>query len=190
MIHSAVEVLRERGVAGVTIDAVLTRSGAPRGSVYHHFPGGRTQLVAEALNFAGDAIGAIVDRAAADGSTEILQRFVELWQKILRDSDFAAGCPVVAVAVGPTGDEELFGSTAAIFARWSEPLRRAFENEGLHADDAEQLATMSIASVEGAVVLCRSQRSRKPLDDVARQLELLIESQKFLTRGRSARTDK
>lgn len=40
MLGSAVEVLRERGAAGVTIDEVLARSGAPRGSVYHHFPAG------------------------------------------------------------------------------------------------------------------------------------------------------
>ena len=53
MLVSAVEVLRERGAAGVTIDEVLARSGAPRGSVYHHFPGGRSQILREALNFAG-----------------------------------------------------------------------------------------------------------------------------------------
>ena len=55
MLISAAEVMRERGAAGVTIDEVLTRSGAPRGSVYHHFPDGRGQILAEALRYAGDA---------------------------------------------------------------------------------------------------------------------------------------
>ena len=52
MVRSAAAVLRERGAAGLTIDEVLTRSGAPRGSVYHHFPEGRSQLLIEALQFA------------------------------------------------------------------------------------------------------------------------------------------
>jgi TetR/AcrR family transcriptional repressor of lmrAB and yxaGH operons len=48
MLLSAVTLLRERGRNGVTLDAVLAHSGAPRGSIYHHFPGGRDQLVLEA----------------------------------------------------------------------------------------------------------------------------------------------
>ena len=54
MLFTAAQVLREKGAAGVTIDEVLARSGAPRGSVYHHFPGGRSQLLTEALQFAGE----------------------------------------------------------------------------------------------------------------------------------------
>ncbi|MET8777054.1 TetR/AcrR family transcriptional regulator [Nocardia sp. NPDC004654] len=185
MIHSAVEVLRERGVGGVTIDAILARSGSPRGSVYHHFPGGRAQLITEALEFAGDAIGAIIEGAAAEGSTAILHEFVRFWRQMLLDSDFTAGCPVVAVAVGSNDEApELFDSTAGIFQRWWDALHRAFLGEGLAEDDAGQLATMAIASVEGAVVLCRSRRGPQPLDDVAHQLELLIDSQRFLSRAR------
>lgn len=185
MVQSAVEVLRERGVGGVTIDAVLARSGAPRGSVYHHFPGGRAQLITEALQFSGDAISAIIERAAPGGSTAILREFVHFWQKILRDSDFAAGCPVVAVAVGAADEtSELLTGTSEIFQRWWTALHRTFTDEGLPDQDAGRLATIAIASVEGAVVLCRSQRRQQPLDDVAHQLELLIESQRFLARNR------
>ena len=67
MLISAAEVMRERGAAGVTIDEVLTRSGAPRGSVYYHFPDGRNQILAEALRYAGDAITADIDDAAGRG---------------------------------------------------------------------------------------------------------------------------
>ena len=67
MLISAAEVLREKGAAGVTIDEVLARSGAPRGSVYYHFPDGRNQLLTEALQFAGDTITAVIDDAAEQG---------------------------------------------------------------------------------------------------------------------------
>ena len=92
--------LRERGAAGVTIDEVLTRSGAPRGSVYHHFPEGRTQILTEALRFAGDSITAIIDEAVDQGGIALVRKFVEFWERTLADSDFNAGCPVVAAAIG------------------------------------------------------------------------------------------
>ncbi|RBO96434.1 TetR family transcriptional regulator [Nocardia puris] len=175
MVTAAVEVLRERGAGGVTIDAVLARSGAPRGSVYHHFPGGRAQLLTEALRFAGDAIGTIIDSASARGYRGALADFTDLWRTILRDSDFTAGCPVVAVAVGPADDDpELFAHAEALFARWHAALTGAFDAEGLAPAVSARLATMSLAAIEGATVLCRAQRSTAPLDQVAEQLELLV----------------
>ncbi|EUA43106.1 bacterial regulatory s, tetR family protein [Mycobacterium xenopi 3993] len=68
MLVTAAEVLRERGAAGVTIDEVLTRSGAPRGSVYYHFPNGRNQILTEALRYSGEAITAAIDTAADQGA--------------------------------------------------------------------------------------------------------------------------
>src|SRR5271170_7419207 len=100
MLVSAAEVMRERGAAGVTIDEVLARSGAPRGSVYHHFPGGRNQILTEALHFAGESLTSAIESAADHGEMVLLRRFITFWENILRDSDFAAGCPVVAAATG------------------------------------------------------------------------------------------
>src|ERR1700749_5064875 len=88
MLISAAEVMRERGAAGVTIDEVLARSGAPRGSVYHHFPEGRNQILAEALRFAGKAITADIDLATGQGAMALLRQFVALWERLLTDSDF------------------------------------------------------------------------------------------------------
>ena len=105
MLVSAAEVMRERGAAGVTIDEVLARSGAPRGSVYYHFPDGRNQILTEALRYAGDAITATIDEAANRGAKYLLREFVKFWEHLLADSDFNAGCPVVAAAIGSADDE-------------------------------------------------------------------------------------
>ena len=77
MLDSAVLLLRERGAAGVTVDAVLAHSGAPRGSVYHHFPGGRNEMVLGAVRQAGDYIGAMVNDSAAEGDArQMMDRLV------------------------------------------------------------------------------------------------------------------
>ncbi len=184
MIVSAVDVLRERGAAGVTIDEVLARSGAPRGSVYYHFPEGRNQILTEALRYAGDTITATIDDTVERGVKAMLRDFVEYWQRLLDDSDFNAGCPVVAAALGPANDEpQLTAEAGAILGRWRTALSRAFVADGFDDSDAASLAMMSIAALEGAVVLCRSTRTTEPLRDVHGQLEFLIKAREFVRRN-------
>lgn len=183
MLGSAVEVLRERGAAGVTIDEVLTRSGAPRGSVYHHFPAGRHQILTEALQFAGDSISAIIETGAGDGPLSLLHTFVEFWEKMLSDSDFNAGCPVVAAAIGPADEPNLTDAAGEIFRRWGDAITQAFVADGFDEAAAASLAVMCIAALEGAVILCRSTRGTGPLHDVVMQLEFLIKSREFVIRA-------
>jgi AcrR family transcriptional regulator len=181
MVHTAATVLRERGAAGLTIDEVLVRSGAPRGSVYHHFPDGRSQLLIEALQFAGDAIAAHIDASAASGGIALVRGFVTFWDQLLADSDFTAGCPVVAAAVG-SGDEAptLTPIAAEIFDRWRTALGHAFCAEGFSDADASALAVTCLAALEGAVILSRSSQRVEPLHDVAAQLEFLIKAKAFV----------
>ena len=183
MLISAAEVMRERGAAGVTIDEVLARSGAPRGSVYYHFPEGRNQILTEALQYAGEALTEVIDEAAAKGGMYLVRRFVEFWEDLLVQSDFTAGCPVVAAAIGSADDEPQLTTVAGrIFRHWRDALTRAFVSDGFDEPCAASLAITCIASLEGAVVLSRSTRSIDPLRDVADQLEFLIKSREFVRR--------
>lgn len=183
MVVSAAELLREHGAAAVTVDAVLARSGAPRGSVYHHFPGGRSQILREALQFAGDEIAARIDAVAGDSGTALLQQFADMWREALIASDYTAGCPVLAAAIGSGRDEQQLASLASdIFARWREASRQAYVREGFDPAEASALADTAIAAMEGAVVLCRSTRSLDPLNDVAQNLEFLIKAREFVAK--------
>lgn len=182
MLDTAVEVLREKGAAGVTIDEVLARSGAPRGSVYHHFPDGRSQLLTEALLYAGDAITAVIDDAAAQGTSRWCDSSSRSGSA-RSPSDFAAGCPVVAAAIGSAGDDPALTAIAGdIFDRWRVALTRAFVADGFDEADAGSLAMTCIAALEGAVVLCRATRTIEPLREVALQIEFLIKSREFVHR--------
>jgi TetR/AcrR family transcriptional repressor of lmrAB and yxaGH operons len=150
--------------------------------VYYHFPDGRNQILTEALQFAGDAITADIDDAADRGAKVLLRQFVDFWERVLAESDFHAGCPVVAAAIG-SGDDEvrLSAEAARIFARWRTALTRAFVADGFGESDADALAVMSIATLEGAVVLCRSTRSSEPLHKVYEQLEFLVKAREFVS---------
>ncbi|WP_210419634.1 TetR/AcrR family transcriptional regulator [Mycolicibacterium sp. ELW1] len=183
MLVSAAEVLRERGAAGVTIDEVLARSGAPRGSVYHHFPEGRSQILREALEYAGYVITESIDAAACENAGVLLRRYVQLWEDALITSDYTAGCPVLAAAIGSGEDEQQLTAVAGqIFSRWREASKQAYLREGFDAADASALADTTLSAMEGAVVLCRSVRSLQPLHDVAAQMEFLIKAKEFVTK--------
>ena len=184
MLVSAAEVMRERGAAGVTIDEVLARSGAPRGSVYYHFPNGRTQILAEALRYSGESITAMIDDAAGWGGRALLREFVDFWQRLLTEGDFAAGCPVVAAAVGCDDDPKLSAEAGAILGRWCTALTQAFVNDGFDDDDAASLAVMSVSALEGAIVLSRATRSTNPLHQVGDQLEFLVKARELVIRNK------
>ena len=185
MLRSAAELLRERGAAGVTIDAVLARSGSPRGSVYHHFPEGRSQILREALQFAGDEITAAIDQAAGGNGSALLHQFAGMWRDALTSSDYTAGSPVLAAAVGSGLDEQQLTQVAAeIFLRWRDASIEAFVREGFGRAEASALAHTTISALEGAVVLCRSTRSLQPLDDVERQMDFLIKAREFVAHSR------
>ncbi len=103
LIDSAIELLSRNGVAGTGLAELLEHSGTARRSVYVNFPGGKSELVTEATRAAGRHIDSTLAGAAPDGDgRESLAAFVESWKETLRSSDYAAGCPIVAAALGRT----------------------------------------------------------------------------------------
>jgi AcrR family transcriptional regulator len=177
MVASAAALLGERGAASVSIDRVLAHSGAPRGSVYHHFPGGRTQLIDEAVVFAGDFIAGLIESAMeSPDPLDAVDAFFTMWRERLVRSDFRAGCPVVAVAVETDDDApEPARSAAAAFARWQEALTALLLRHDLPEERARRLAAFVVAAVEGAVVLCRAEGSTAPLDAADAEIHDLLE---------------
>lgn len=172
MLDSAVVLLRERGASGVSIDAVLAHSGAPRGSVYHHFPGGRNELILTAVRRAGDYTAGLIERATSDGDpAAVLEKFARFWRDALTRDEFRAGCPVVALAVDHRDDlPEAAAVVGDIFAAWHDKLAELLRATGVPAARAGRLATLALAAIEGAIILCRAHRDTKPLDDVMAEL--------------------
>lgn len=174
MLASAVALLRERGASGVTVDAVLAHSGAPRGSVYHHFPGGRNELILGAVRQAGDHITGLIPGEGPP--RRVLEGFVAFWKQTLRDTDYLAGCPVVALAVDRRPELPDAGRLVGeIFTAWQEKLRQLLVADGAPEERARRLATLMVAAVEGAVILCRAPRDAGPLDDVLAELVPLLD---------------
>jgi len=178
MIASTALLVRERGARATSIDDVLAHSGAPRGSVYHHFPGGRDQLLREATEFAGRVIARRIERGAQQDPLIAFDAFLDGYRAELVASDFRSGCPIVAVAIESREDDPgLREAAAGAFDRWTALLAANFSGAGVTPQRAQELALMTVAAVEGALVLCRARRDTAPLDSVQRQLRRQLEAE-------------
>lgn len=178
MVRTAAVLLREHGVAGTTIDRVLAVSGAPRGSVYHHFPGGRAQLLSEAVEFATDSIIELAGAAGEGDPAVALDAFVALWREQLVASDYRAGCPVLAVVVdADPALPELTEQAGEAFGRWQSVLARMLGERGMTTTSADRLALQSLCILEGAVAVSRARRGISPLDEAAQAIRTLYEAE-------------
>jgi AcrR family transcriptional regulator len=180
MVASAAVLIRERGAHSTAISDVLEHSGAPRGSAYHYFPGGRAQLLCEALDFASDHVAAQIAGAAT--GLAVLDAVAIGFRKQLTKTDYRAGCPVVAVAVeagDPVKDENgaALERAGAAFVRWTDLITERLVVDGIGEDRARELSVFLTAAIEGAIVIARATRDVGPLDSTHRQLRALLQAE-------------
>jgi AcrR family transcriptional regulator len=178
MVVSTALLMRERGARATSLDDVLAHSGAPRGSLYHHFPGGREQLLREATDYAGEYVARRLERAPAGDPLAAVDDLFEEYRANLLASDFRAGCPVVAVAVESGEDApDLRDHVMGAFDRWRTALARGFERTGIAGARANELALLTIAAFEGALILSRAYRDLAPLDVARRETRELVQAE-------------
>ncbi|MGW4713994.1 TetR/AcrR family transcriptional regulator [Nocardia sp. NPDC004260] len=175
MVAGAADMIRRRGLNATSVRELAKHAQAPLGSTYHYFPGGKAQLAAEAVRFADALAARKLAQGLPVGPVAGLRSFVDMWRKVLVDNDFQAGCPVLAVAIEDQGDDDApQRAAAAAFENWTGLLTRSLRDHGASEADAEQTATLIVAALEGAVAICRVERSIRPLDRTVAKLEFLI----------------
>ncbi|ANV99800.1 TetR/AcrR family transcriptional regulator [Bradyrhizobium icense] len=191
MVAGAADLMSRRGVNATSMREVVRHTGTPRGSIGHHFPRGKQQLIEDALVFAGRQVsGPLEHLTQSRGAIAGLRTFIALWRQTLEKSKFQAGCPVLAVAVeqyvndatekagepDEAAQRHLLDLADGVFADWQRIMFTVLRREGVAPARARRLAALVIASTEGTVAMCRAARSAQPLDDVRQELELVLSS--------------
>lgn len=171
MVASAAALLGTRGVAETSFAEVISASGAPRGSIYHHFPRGKEELIAEAVRWTSAQIVRYQRSCRASTAAGIVDHFLALFRRSVESSACRAGCPVAAVVVGSyPGEDPWSAEVRSSFRAWVNVLTSQLAGVGVPRAKARSLATGTLAGVEGALILCRAERSVAPLDAVAGEL--------------------
>lgn len=181
LLKGARQLLAEKGYVGMELRDVAERGKAPRGSIYHHFPGGKTQLAREAAELEGTTIRDLIERSLEErGLRETLTMFGEIFRRRVKDHPERIGCPVAAAALARPEDPELAAVATAAFQSWERPIAAALRDEGVSAKDAETFAGLVVSTVEGALLRMRAAGSQEPLDSaiggLGQALDRLLES--------------
>ncbi|WP_295820424.1 TetR/AcrR family transcriptional regulator [uncultured Microbacterium sp.] len=175
---SMLELIQTSGYSGTGLNAVIDHAGAPKGSVYFHFPDGKEGLGVAAVDLAAAQFAQLIAEAAASagGAAAAVRAAVEALTAIVSDSDYRLGCPVSVVTLEMGAESQrLRNACAAAFESWIAPTAALLEAEGLDAAPARSLATVVVSTIEGAVILSRATRSPQPLTSAADVLAELID---------------
>ncbi|WCE01561.1 TetR/AcrR family transcriptional regulator [Streptomyces sp. HUAS 31] len=181
MVFSAAQLIRREGVAATGMREVAAHASAPRGSLQHYFPGGKEQLVNEAVGWAGRYAGNRIARflAALPEPTPsgLFAEMVRQWTDEYEGVGFAGGCPVAAATVDcAESTESTREAAAAAFATWTGPVARALAEMGVPEERAAGLATLMISALEGAILMARAERDVRPLTTVSRELGPMLDA--------------
>jgi AcrR family transcriptional regulator len=179
ILFASAELLRRQGYAATGLKQVSTTAGAPFGSLYHFWPGGKQQLAEDVLRTGGAFFLALYRQVVGDAPDLLagVRAFFAGAAETLRATDYADACPVATVAgeVAST-NEVLRRATADVFESWLGALAGDLEAAGVPAERARPTAVSILALLEGAFLLCRSLRSTHPMEAAAESAAALVTS--------------
>ncbi len=172
LVGATADLFRVSGFHATSVKEITERASAPFGSMYHHFPGGKDELAAEAITTSGVQYGDLIDLFFGDEVTDLVaatSAFFAGAAWTLTETDYADACPIATVAleVASTNDD-LRRAAASVFDDWIERAASRLVQHGIAPDDAPGLARVVIMLLEGAFLLARTGRSTLPLEDAGR----------------------
>ncbi|WP_342801119.1 TetR/AcrR family transcriptional regulator [Nocardia sp. No.11] len=174
-LDAAADLFHTQGYHATGVNQLVSAGGAPKGSFYFHFPGGKEQLAAEAIAQSSDTLRTLLTDALAAGDIDGV--FAAL-ATMLTDSDFQRGCPIATIALDAgVHSEPIREACATGFDSWRTAIDEFLRAKGIPDDRADQLSTVALAMLEGALLLARTRRDLTPLRAVADHLRATLEQE-------------
>lgn len=167
MIAAATRLFQQRGLHGSGMQDIVAAADAPRGSIYHHFPGGKDELAIAAITATTQIVSEAIDRFGREAKSpaEVVSHVAALFRAAPEAAGWTLGCPVVATAVeGDLQSAPVRDAVARAFGTWANAATAALVTSGLPAARAAPLGFTLVAAIEGALVVSRGLRSADAYD--------------------------
>ncbi|MGW4833452.1 TetR/AcrR family transcriptional regulator [Amycolatopsis japonica] len=173
MLDSAADLFHQQGYHATGLNQLVAAVGAPKGSLYFHFPGGKEQLAAEAIRQSADRLCDQLRTIAANAPDIVtgIENVVDALATSLEESDFQRGCPLATVALDASGDSEAIRQACADgYKSWHTVIADALDTA-----KADHLATVVLAAIEGGLLLAKTLHDTAPLRAIAPHLRATLE---------------
>jgi TetR/AcrR family transcriptional repressor of lmrAB and yxaGH operons len=188
LIRGALELLGERGYGETDLRQAATRGAAPRGSIYHHFKGGKAELARAAIDGRAAALAELLEQSLAEqGVLLTLDLFTQALSGPEDREPAQIGCSIAALALAPPEETELHAAAAAAFSRLERIMADALISEGVNSAEAPVVAALVMAAAEGALIRARAFEDRRAIRESLAGLRSLLEP--ILGSLRSSRHD-
>ena len=178
VVATTAELLEAQGYHATGLNQILQQSATPKGSLYHHFPGGKEALAAEAVEVAGQAITHDLDALIATGAdfSTALALLITFFRERLQTSDFQKGCPLATVTLETAAiSDPIQQACRNIYHTWQTRIEQLLVASGWSSTRAPTMALFALSAIEGALILSRAERSTLPLEQVAEELRQIVE---------------
>jgi len=166
IIDSTARLMQTQGFHATGLNQIIQESGAPKGSLYFHFPAGKEAIAVAAMEQSGRQLTALLEGLLATGKP-VAAVLPDLWQFFMDElagSAFRKGCPIATLTLEAAGDyPAIQACSAGIYRQWQQTISEALQREGRSPAQADQSATGLLALLEGALILARARRSLEPL---------------------------
>ena len=175
-LSAAAKLFAQRGYHGTGLQDILEAGGAPRGSLYFHFPSGKEEIGEAAVQLAARAVREfIANTAGTSGSMQaFLARLARGMAANLERSGYREGCPIATTALETAAQSDVLGiATRTAFQTWEQEIKRGLMSFGMKAGHADRTATAILSQLEGALLLARTYRSLEPMHRAEKALLVL-----------------
>lgn len=171
IVGAAAQLFWRQGYTGTGVKQVVTEAGAPFGSLYHFFPGGKEQLGAEVVRWSGRHYAEVVAATLAGrgDAAKIVERSFAQAAATLVATDYADACPIATVALEVSSSSDVVRvACAEVFESWVAGLAAWFGSKEVPNARCRELALTFLMLLEGAFILCRAGRTTEPLKTAGR----------------------
>jgi TetR/AcrR family transcriptional repressor of lmrAB and yxaGH operons len=168
MLDAAIGLMRHGGLAAAGMNEIVAASGAPKGSVYHHFPDGKRQLAAEALDRYAGRIHALFEASLAGARRpgDKVRALFRMLERRLEEADFGQSCAVGAVTLDlDAGMDAVRVAAGAAFDDWRTLIAAHFDIPDRRR--CEAFAGLVLTAIQGGYVRGRAERSVRPFREAA-----------------------
>ena len=185
LITTTSDLLQAKGYAAMGLNDIIKNSGIPKGSLYHHFPKGKEELASETIRFSGLQMLASLTRLEekTGGPAQAVAAFCSYFIDLLENSGYRRGCPLATVALETAAGATLVQQACSdAFQGLRDNLKNSLIKTGVAAAEAENAALMTIATLEGALLLAKAHNDTAALakvrDNLVVQLQTLINKER------------
>ena len=178
LINAAARLFRRKGYAGTSTGDILKLSGAPRGSLYYYYPGGKEELGAAAVASAGALVTKTLKKLTNQAANP--SQFIDLYTSELSfwldKSGFEDGCPIATTLLEIRTQSDLIANAGRqTFEDWAQVIADFLGRHGYAADAAKSKSVFIISAIEGALMLAKADLSVAPVVAAGSELKAFFQ---------------